>query len=562
VRVSQIRHTLVMGCGASATSSEPPSAGKYAAMVESEDPDVRVKGVAGLRTVDIPESGGKPLVRALVDPNEQVQREAMQTLDKLGKDGAELVAPGLGEQAKSGDTRVRMQAVAVLEKVGGYAPDLSTPHLLEAADDELFQVSEAAAIALGRTSNANAVRPLVRSLSTEVRKMICDRRARDEAKRKLQALGSLALLELTSMLRDGDSETKQEAAQGLMSLPPGMADPAVPALIQALSDARPEVRSAAATTLGFLSESAAAPAVPELARLIRTEGAVKSPCYILALRQLGQAAAPAVPALREAMRTNDADPLLLSQMAEVLGNVGAAALPAIPELALICGHRDPIASEKALFVLVGLGDAAKPMLEELCSDEDVQMRMGVVAAFASLGHVDHLHEALHDSNWEVKKVAATGLGELGICDVPGAKALGDVVTNLDTAIEERVAAAQCLRCLRVGAAPVMPQLVEVLMNDTVAALDVSDRSQIQVAVAYALGGTGEEGAPAVPALVRALGSVDPALRIEGAQALAELSKDVAAAQEVWDRLPARLEGPWHDPLEAAEMHTPLVEATA
>mmetsp|Transcript_89032 Transcript_89032/g.177120 ORF Transcript_89032/g.177120 Transcript_89032/m.177120 type:complete len:552 (+) Transcript_89032:122-1777(+) len=550
-----------MGCGASAKSSEQPTAGKYATTLDSQDPEVRAKGVAsaGLQTVAIRDSGGRPLVRALVDPSEHVQREAIETLDKLGKDGAEAVAPGLGEHARTGDLRVRMQAVAVLERIGVYAPQFSTPHLLDAAGDELFQVGEAAAIALSRTSDANAVRPLVRNLATEIHKMICDRRARDEAKKRLQALGSLALLELTSMLRDGDPETKQVAAQGLMSLQPGIADPAVPALIQALGDAKPEVRSAAAMTLGFLSESAAAPAVPELARLIHEEGAANSPCYILALRQLGQAATPAVPTLRETMRNTEADALLLSQMAEVLGNVGAAALPAIPELALVCGHRDPIASEKARAVLVGLGDAAKPMLEELRNDEDVQIRMGVVASFASLSHVEHLLQALDDSSWEVRRVAASGLGDLGVADVPGAKELGNVVASHQREPEDRVAAAQCLRCLRAGAAPAISQLVKVLMDD-MAALHIPDQSQVQIAVAYTLGATGEEGGPAVPALVRALGSTNPALRTAGGQALAELCKHVPAAQEVWDRLPAQLAGPWFDPLEADETAQPI-EAT-
>merc|ERR1719433_933314 len=97
------------------------------------------------------------------------------------------------------------------------------------------------------------------------------------------------------------------------------------------------------------------------------------------------------------------------------------------------------------------------------------------------------------------------------------------------------------------------------MNDMVA-LDILDRSRVQLAAAYALGATGEEGGPAVPALVRALGSTNPALRTAGGQALAELCKHVPAAQEVWDRLPAQLAGPWFDPLEADETAQPI-EAT-
>jgi hypothetical protein len=167
-----------------------------------------------------------------------------------------------------------------------------------------------------------------------------DPAARRQAVLGLGALGERAgeaVPALAKVLReDGDPATRGEAARALANMAPA-SRAAVPALAQALGDDEPRVRMHAALALAGL-RGEARPAVPALARALDDEanrtdlGAFSLTIQEAAALALGRAGGDeAAPALARALRPDRPEGLRRAA-ARALGEAGAAARPAVPQL--------------------------------------------------------------------------------------------------------------------------------------------------------------------------------------------------------------------------------------
>ena len=165
-------------------------------------------------------------------------------------------------------------------------------------------------------------------------------------------------------------------------------------------------------------------------------------------------------------------------------------------------------------VLAEYGDVALPaLLEALGGRGRTQAtRAGAALVVAKLGSkaapaVPALQD-LFDRRQPppVRDAAAYALGEIGAAAAPAVPAL---IAGLSD--PERVARTAALQALgRIG---------DVAAVDPIAALLESDETPVRVLAAEALGRFGPGAAPAVPALVRALGDLSPAVRRWSAEAL-------------------------------------------
>jgi len=127
------------------------------------------------------------------------------------------------------------------------------PALLQALGDEAEDVRKAAARALGRIGDRQAVPPLIQALGDE------DEDVRSAAAKALGRIGDpRAVPVLIQALGDGDEDVRKAAAEALG----GIGDrQAVPALLQALGDENWRVRSAAAEALGRIGDRRAVPSL-------------------------------------------------------------------------------------------------------------------------------------------------------------------------------------------------------------------------------------------------------------------------------------------------------------
>lgn len=167
-----------------------------------------------------------------------------------------------------------------------------------------------------------------------------------EARRRaIFALGAIgpdageAVPALAVILReDPDAEARQQAALALSKMAPA-SRAAVPALAEALADEEPFVRMNAALALSRL-RAEARPAVPALIEALKDEdnrtnvgrfAATIAEAVALALGRASAGSADAVPALTEALAAARTVGMREAR-ARALGEVGAEARPAVPQL--------------------------------------------------------------------------------------------------------------------------------------------------------------------------------------------------------------------------------------
>ncbi len=144
--------------------------------------------------------------------------------------------------------------------------------------------------------------------------------------------GAEAVPVLIDLLRAGDgpgaTETRLLAALALGHVG-AAAEPAVPALTEALADPSPDVRLAAAEALARVGPAAKG-AVPGMAALLKEEQPARVVRALKALRRLPGVNHEAIPAFLEATRHADAE--VRENAAEALGECGPAAREALPAL--------------------------------------------------------------------------------------------------------------------------------------------------------------------------------------------------------------------------------------
>jgi HEAT repeat protein/lysophospholipase L1-like esterase len=166
----------------------------------------------------------------------------------------------------------------------------------------------------------------------------------------------------------------------------------VTALFEALGDPSESVRASAAQALARLGPTAED--VPALARALESEDRYVAAYGAWSLGNLGAAAEPAVPDLVRALARDETNAVV----AGALARVGPAAKAAVPELVKALASQDDGRRWRAARTLGRIGPAAEPAVEALTG-------------------------ALGDPNGVVRAHAARALGRIGPAAKPAAAAL-------------------------------------------------------------------------------------------------------------------------------------------
>jgi len=178
-----------------------------AALKDDESSMVRFAAARALGKIGDPRAV-EPLVTALGDvPDHEfapdVREAASEALEKIGAPAVESLVAAL----KDKDYAVRRLVANVL---GGIGDPRATEPLAAASEDGDSGTREEAALALGKIGDLRAVEPLVALLTG---------RRRQEAAKVLREIGAPSIGPLVGALKDGDSETRQAAAEVLVEMP-------------------------------------------------------------------------------------------------------------------------------------------------------------------------------------------------------------------------------------------------------------------------------------------------------------------------------------------------------
>jgi HEAT repeat protein len=219
--------------------------------------------------------------------------------------------------------------------------------------------------------------------------------------------------ELLQQLADKNRHVRQEAARALGEMSDRRA---VPHLIQALGDKYTKVREAAAAALGRIGDERAAPhlvqAFGDQSVRVRSE-AVK------ALSQIGRAAVPHLSQALDDQRWKVRERAVLA-----LGRIGDPS--ALPHLVQALNDSKNAVRTAAASALGQLGDkrAVPHLVQALGSKGKSHWWAG--QALGRLGALPELVQALDDKRWRVREGAVRGLSELEEESIPHlVRALGD-----------------------------------------------------------------------------------------------------------------------------------------
>jgi HEAT repeat protein len=460
-----------------------------------------------------PSRGGPLALQALGDPDDDVKLAAAEAAIRLRTaDATDAVAAWLNAP----DPRLRRKACDVARALP--SPRVVAP-LARTLGDPDAEVRAAAAEALGRQASADAVPPLLGRLddgSPPVRVHIVAALAR---------LGDpRAVVPLVGKVQDSSPEVREGVVRALGDL----GDPrASPALVLALRDQNTDVRRDA---LGALGRLRATDAIDAIAPFVTD----RTPALRLAaLAALGRIATPdALRVLVQALGAADGGgPLDRAPVCDALVAGGAASIP--PLHALLAGSPSPSAASSAAWVLGALHATAEgPTIV-------AAMRHGTLPAASALhalvgagtpAEVPVVLEFVADPSPVVREEALDAAAALLDPHHPDGRAvepLAAALRDIRPSPAERAKMAALLG--RTGAARAAPVLVE---------LTRAHDTDLRLAAIDALGTLGPaEGIGTDDALLDALSSADPAVRLRAAIALED-----AGGARAREALLARLDG--------------------
>jgi HEAT repeat protein len=313
----------------------------------------------------VPEELGK---RADLDPEKVKEAQLKQRIQRLI---SQLTVP---------DVNDRIYAAQELGEIGS-AAKYAVPSLIKALKDENEVVRICAAEALRRIGELKAQVSTLIELLKGSNKYVCSAAA--ETLGKLGRAAKKAVPELREALKDNDEKVRRAAAKALAGIGQA-AKQAIPDLVETLKDKDREVCQNAAMALAAIG----LPAVAALIEVLKNEDERVRRAAIKALANMGWEAKDAIPGLIEALKDKNEE--VAKQALRALVMIGSLAVPALIE-----------------------------GLNEINEERFWEYALGTIAA---LGYTDAVKandlaaafiEGLKDRSWEVRKFAASALGEIG-----------------------------------------------------------------------------------------------------------------------------------------------------
>jgi HEAT repeat protein len=311
----------------------------------------------------------------------------------------------------------------------------------------------------------------------------------------------------------------------------GVAEKEVAASRKALKDKDADVRLRAAVALGNLGAAAAAATPDLLDALGDADGQVRW-CVAGALAHVAPHDEKLVRGLTGALA--DKQPGVRARAAEGLATIGPKARSAVPALIRLlkrsCAEKYVGRRTRGIVVhtLISVGETAVPFLIEALSDEDPEVRCGLIRALGIVGVkskdvMPALIGMASDKEPSVRIYAARAFGHIGLAAAPGVPGLIRMLS--DKAIEGNVAreAAEALGRMGPGARDAIPALVQVARGGPY------KNGYIASNAARALGLIGDATGKVIPTLIEALGSKDSHLRFCAVEALGRLGPMAKAA---------------------------------
>ena len=351
-------------------------------------------GAAGVE--DVP-----GLMRSLEDPDWPARLEAAQTLGLIGPAAREAV-PALRQALRDSKESVRIRAAEALTAIDPSQREAIT-ELIELSKSAEDRIRKGAADALGNAGiHAVAAIP---TLTAALRDR--DAKVRWAAAEALGRFGSEAAVAASALMKavqDSDSTVRSAAIDALGSIGP-KAKAALPVLTPLLNDGDKSVRAAAAAALFRIDRRKAQATVAVFIEELRetdTRSRWHALNYLRKMREEAKEAVP-VPLLIDALA--DPDFGVRGMAAEMLGEIGLKAEPAVPALRKALQSNDVWIRGSAALALVRImgtkATMAVPALIDGLDDEDQDLREDNLRALQTMGSL--AKEALPALLWLAKK---------------------------------------------------------------------------------------------------------------------------------------------------------------
>jgi HEAT repeat protein len=410
------------------------------------------------------------------------EKFTLPPLQALGRHVVPLLVQALQDEA----WEVR---AAACEALGAIGDPQAIPHLAQALQDEAWSVRKAACEALGRIGDPQAIPPLAQALQDE---------AWSVPEAACEALGAIgdpqAIPHLAQALQDEAWSVPEAACEALGAI----GDPqAIPHLAQALQDEDWEVRAAACEALGAIGDPQA---IPPLLQALKDEDWLVRKAACEALGAIGDP--QAIPHLAQALQ--DEDWSVRKAAWEALGKIGDP--QAIPPLLQALQDEAWSVPEAACEALWAIGDPQViPHLAQALQDEDWEVRAAACKALGAIGDpqaIPHLAQALQDEALLVCKAACEALGAIG--DPQAIPHLAQALKDEDWLVRK----AACEALGAIGDPQAIPHLAQALQDE--------DWS-VRAAACEALGAIGDP--QAIPPLLQALQDEDWKVRKAAYEAL-------------------------------------------
>jgi HEAT repeat protein len=354
--------------------------------LHDERMSVRLHAAEALTAIDpASKEAGTALLDLLKGKEAKIRKGAAAALGNAGDDGATVV-PHLSEALRDPDGTVRWAAADALNRFGPEAAR-AAPALIAAVDDPELTVRSAAIDALASIGlKAKAALPILNRLTQDNGSPLrgssaaalyhIDRRQAqaaipvfiDELKQSDTRLRWHALYYLRKMIRDAKE-----------AIP-------VPSLIDALGDRDFGVRGMAAWVLGEIGPRAE-PAVPALVKALTVNDVWMRTASAPALvKILGTKATMAIPALIDGVENEDDvdDREEILQAIQTMGRTAKAALPTLVWLAKQEPRLRGVAAETAWRVSLEVETPLKMLLQEL-QEPSAARRVDVARILGNIG---------------------------------------------------------------------------------------------------------------------------------------------------------------------------------